>query len=160
VFLYDRTDSNRRRLANSTAIKYRLEAQYDVKVDLWGEEWKNASKNQTWQAEVYNSYQYILAPHGAHFFNLIYTRPETKVVEIQCQMIYQNIRAFHQQWFAVWAPFVDIQFRVFTEDQGCREDGKLLKNYSPSWVFANITLLVEEAAKHFGLHKRREGLGM
>lgn len=155
IFLYDRTDSGRRQLANATDIKNQLEQDYVVQVDYMGKDWKDVLTNNTEQARIYNSYRYILTPHGAHLANLIYTRPTTQLLEVQCHMQSSRPRAIHQQWFSRWAPVIGVSHQTHTEVDGCRSpDGSLPKNYSPEWVRVNVTILVEKAATFFGLTRR------
>jgi hypothetical protein len=155
VFLYDRTDNGRRMLANATEIKSQLERDYDVNVDYRGKDWKDVLSNSTLQAQIYNSHSNILAPHGAHLTNLFYSRPATKVFEIQCYMNPSHFRAIHQQWFSGWAPVIGLKYQIYTEVEGCKlADGTLPKNYSPEWVRVNVTQIVEKAADFFGLKRR------
>jgi hypothetical protein len=156
ILLYDRTDARRRKLANATEIQRQLQDQFVVQVDLLGaQDWllKNLSK----QAELYNSYHYIVAPHGAHLINLIYARPFTRMLEIQCAVNKNNnVLAQFQDWFVTWTSDIQIDHHIHVEDQGCRHVGKLTNNYSPLWVRVDLERFVEETGRHFGL-KRREG---
>jgi hypothetical protein len=82
ILLYDRHGSRRRMYNNSLDFVEYLEGQYHVKVDRIGPEWN--ALNPEAQGALYNKYPNIIAPHGAHLANLIYTRPRTRVIEIQC----------------------------------------------------------------------------
>lgn len=84
ILLYNRKDTRRRILENSEVVKELLEKEYHTKVTLIGENWKDFTHNVMSQATVYNKSPFIIAPHGAHLANLVFTRQGTRVVEIAC----------------------------------------------------------------------------
>ena len=175
IFFYDRSDTTSRRIRNAAQLKQKLEEEYQgVTVDLYGkDEWSPFIDNATAQALLYNSYQYLIAPHGAHLANLIYARPDTKVLEVQCYMPTSSDQAIHQQWYSRWSPAVNLTYAVYTEVEGCKDRGTKIsavgssgtvvqsntqrnsaKDWSPLSIQPDLTLLVEMAATHFGLKKR------
>jgi len=152
ILLFDRTDATTRHLVNASEILSKLQQSYRVTVHRISEEWSNATLLQ--QAIAFNSHPHILTPHGAHLFNILHARPRTKVLELQCR-VHNRRWNMHQQWFAAWGPVVDLDWRVYTETEGCMEDGgRLLTNYSPKNVFVDVERVVVAAAEHFDLRPR------
>mmetsp|Transcript_12631 Transcript_12631/g.18567 ORF Transcript_12631/g.18567 Transcript_12631/m.18567 type:complete len:486 (-) Transcript_12631:327-1784(-) len=158
IIVLDRSDATTRRLANASVLADLLESEYEnVTVHrAISEHW--ASYNSTQQAQVFNDYPYIISPHGAQLVNLFHTRPQTRVLEIQCEVQYSRWR-MHEQWYADFAPVIDIDFKVFVEVEGCKDaDGNLHPFYNPPDIDfkMNFTRLLEESAAHFGLTKKKK----
>lgn len=152
ILLFDRYDADSRHLVNATDIQQTLQQSYNVTVDrISGNEWSNSTLLQ--QAVLFNSYQYILSPHGAHLFNMMHVRPQTKVLEIQCLVLNRRWNG-HQQWFSRWDVALDISWKVYTEMEGCKENGQVLTNYSPKHIYANVGKVVEATVEHFELKPR------
>jgi hypothetical protein len=173
ILLYSRQGSSRKILSNAHQIKNRVESLYHANVTLIGKEW--GALNFTEQAALYNSFSYFIAPHGAHFANLIFSRPGTKVMELICSIgennvapnalgvtvgnpdLWYNTKSTkgHQDWFVHNSPALGhLEHFHFMEQDGCRlKDGKL-KAVPPPQLVLNVTKFVPFMALRFGLKLR------
>jgi len=152
ILLFDRFDAASRHLVNASDILLQLNQSYDVETyHVSGHEWSNATLLQ--QAVLFNSYQYIISPHGAHLFNIIHARPQTKLLEIQC-LVTNKRWNLHQNWFSKWQTAIDVDWRVYTEMEGCKENGQILTNYSPKILSVDVEKVVQAAIEHFNLKPR------
>jgi hypothetical protein len=66
-----------------------VESLYHANVTLIGKAWN--ALNFTGQAALYNSFSHVIAPHGAQFANLIFTRPGTHLMELVCSLTEKNM---------------------------------------------------------------------
>ena len=118
ILMFDRYDAESRHLVNASEIILELQQSYHAEIyRISADEWSSATLLQ--QAVLFNSYQYIISPHGAHLFNIITARPQTKVLEIQCLVTNRRWNG-HQQWFSKWGTALDVSWRVYTEMEGCK----------------------------------------
>ena len=131
ILLYDRKGSPRRRYRNSEEVVKYLQSKYNVYVHLLGEEWNNLSPSE--QATLFNTYPNILSVHGAHLANLIYVRPYTKIIEIQCEIEMK----------------VQKQIRT-TQPSGATNSGAYLNfKYDPAWYGVAATRKRNKSQKWF-----------
>jgi len=84
ILLHIRDSTQRRQVLNAAAFKKALEQQLLVNVTILSEAWKKKSAVE--QLEVYNSYEYIITPHGAHLSNALVARAGTTFLELYCSM--------------------------------------------------------------------------
>ena len=153
ILLFDRYDATSRHLVNAPDIISKLQQSYNIQIyRVPATEWSNATLLH--QAKLFNSYQYIISPHGAHLFNMIHARPQTKILEIQCPVLNRRWGT-HQQWFSMYGPAINVQWRTYTELEGCKEDGQVLFNYTPKNITVDVDKVVTEAVEHFDLKPKR-----
>lgn len=114
------------------------------------------------QAHLYNAQQYILEVHGASLANVFFTRPGTRVFEIQCAVPNSATTASfgsdNWKWYSSVAPYIGLDYHQYLEYDGCLDPktNKLREDYSPPLIrISNVTLLVQLVAQHFGLTKRQ-----
>ena len=80
VLFYGRHKTGKRVWMNQATVQQVLERDYRVRVDIADSTWNSLTPAE--QAQLYHNYARIVAPHGAHFANMIYCRNNTRVVEI------------------------------------------------------------------------------
>ena len=149
ILLFDRYDATSRHLVNASDIISKLQQSYNIQIyRVPATEWSNATLLH--QAKLFNSYQYIISPHGAHLFNMIHVRPQTKILEIQCPVLNRRW-GLHQQWFSMYGPAINVHWRTYTEMEGCKEDGQVLFNYTPKNITVDVDKVVTEAVEHCDL---------
>jgi len=182
ILLYDRRGTGRRIFQNSRRIKQLLETKYHANVVLVGKEWNNLTDqhNVTSQAIVYNSFPYIIAPHGAHLTNLLFSRKGTRVMELMCWIpgapkprgeLFLNLTRKEEandehDWYGEPSPFDDtrwfysfsrklaVEHFVYSEYDGCMEDGKLSAWNIPAKITVDETRFVSFVASRFKLRPR------
>lgn len=171
ILLYDRRGSGRRIFKNSFKVQQLIEAKYHAKVTLMGADWEDLidQHNVTSQAIVYNSFPYIIAPHGAHFTNLFFTRKDTRVMEITCWIpekpsprgeLFLNLTSKEEasdedDWYGEPSPFEEspwfysfsrrlgVEHFVYAEHDGCMNKLGELPGH-PNWASPN-KITVDEA---------------
>ena len=80
ILLYGRHNTGRRIWIIEERVKHFLEQHYRVSIKVIDNEWNSLTPSQ--QALIFHNYSRIVAPHGAHFANLVYCRKNTRIVEI------------------------------------------------------------------------------
>lgn len=186
ILLYDREGSGRRHLIDSKLIQRMIQEEYHAKVTLVGEKWNEVLNNMTAQAQVYNQFPNIIAPHGAHLTNLLFSRKGSRVIEISCwrprlgepspKDMMVNITTkdtskdfdedwygpVHEgtpmSWFYSFSRKLSVEHFLYPEYEGCFEEGKLHDYGSPKVIHVNATKFVLFAASRLGLKKRRIGI--
>ena len=162
VFFNDRHGAKRRQLVDSEAIQERLQSLYHVNVELV-RDWNKWTGNLPEQARIFNEQQYILQVHGGSNANIFFSRPGTKVYEIQCKVPPINktietkpsVDENNWKWFSSFAQNISLDYFQHLEHDGCLLDNGLLdKGYSPKFVKVDVPSLVESVAKHFQLQKK------
>ena len=180
ILLYDRKGTSRRVWTNAADVQNLLEQNYQAKVIHWGEAW--GQLNYTEQALLYHHHPLIIAPHGAHLSNLLFARPETQVVEIQCSTVgsppkpvinltkKDDTKDPAVEWYGVSPPTPGNEFSWFTsisrslsiehflyiEHEGCSNysASNPRKDYSPFTFTVDPATFVSFIVSRFGLKAR------
>jgi hypothetical protein len=181
IFLYDRHGRSRRVYENSDELVDYLLANYKTTIYRIGPEWDEMTPSA--QAEIFNAQSHIVTPHGAHLANLIFARPGTKLVEIQCEIDekapkqirssrpaenaiggdrnqdpeWYGIPPKHEffNWFLSFSQILDIQHFVFVEKDGCITDEKGgMEAISPPAFRVEPSEFGEYIARRFNLKRR------
>ena len=160
------------RNTNSLDVIHNLEMQYRVNVTRVDPKlWEQMTLKE--QASLLNSFPRILIPHGGHEGGLIFCRPKTCIIELQClenetasllqdtvnvsattDIIEKNNFAYYgpPNFYTTYTRRIDIEHFVIGEAEGCRGRGSG-RHYSPHLV-ANVTRFVQFVANRWRLTPR------
>jgi hypothetical protein len=165
ILIYNREGSPRRHWQNAKDVKTLLEADYAAKVTIVGKQWETMSMSE--QLGLYNSHSHIVTVHGAHEANLIVSRPNTKVVEIQClnvndphadesltQRDVEDPVAWYgpPSWFSIFSRRLGMDHFVYQETDGCA--GGQQGIHGSSEINVDAARVVRFVAGRFSLQRR------